>query len=357
MTGSEASEKPSLYDRLGGVYSIATVVEDLIDRVMVDPRLNANPRVDEAHHKVPPAGFKYLVTEMLCWAAGGPQRYSGRSMEESHRDMAITPGEWQAFMDDVQTTLDKFSVPAAEQAEVKALVAGRAILMVSVACARPAGKDSTAIWRPLARLPRTALCAGRTRALVRRIARLDFLAWKSRFQVVQVFRAATSQFFKISSVQVSPRAHDGSPSFRVRTRLRTGFAANPPRPGSKFSSVQVSPRAHDGSPSFRVRTRLRTRFAPAWALSTPGRGGYPEVSLRRGQLVNHPVSSSRAYRASHFHGPSGVRWVRTRLRTRFAPAWALRTPGRGGYPEVRAEVDLRGRAGLIRNQHVIHSIG
>ena len=43
-------------------------------------------------------------------------------MEESHRDMAITPGEWQAFMDDVQTTLDKFSVPAAEQAEVKAFV-------------------------------------------------------------------------------------------------------------------------------------------------------------------------------------------------------------------------------------------
>ena len=42
-------EKPSLYDRLGGVYNIATVVDDLIDRVMVDPRLNANPRVDEAH--------------------------------------------------------------------------------------------------------------------------------------------------------------------------------------------------------------------------------------------------------------------------------------------------------------------
>jgi hypothetical protein len=38
-------EKPSLYDRLGGVYYIATVVDDLIDRVMIDPRLNANPRV------------------------------------------------------------------------------------------------------------------------------------------------------------------------------------------------------------------------------------------------------------------------------------------------------------------------
>src|SRR5436190_14934527 len=115
-------DSPSLYERLGGVYSIATVVDDLIDRVMADPRLNANPLVDEAHHKVPPAGFKYLVTEMLCWAAGGPQRYSGRTMEDSHRQLAITPSEWEAFMDDVQATLDKFSVPAAEQAEVKALI-------------------------------------------------------------------------------------------------------------------------------------------------------------------------------------------------------------------------------------------
>ena len=83
------SESPppslSLYERLGGVYSIATVIDDFIDRVMTDPRLNANPRVDEAHHRVPPAGFKYLVAEMLCWAAGGPQKYTGRAMKESHQ--------------------------------------------------------------------------------------------------------------------------------------------------------------------------------------------------------------------------------------------------------------------------------
>src|SRR5919205_1757029 len=115
MTASEiVSQTRSLYDRLGGVYSIATVVEDLIDRVMVDPRLNANPLVDAAHHKVPPAGFKYLVTEMLCWAAGGPQQYSGRGMEDSHRHLAIAPAEWDAFMDDLQMTLDKFSVPGPE---------------------------------------------------------------------------------------------------------------------------------------------------------------------------------------------------------------------------------------------------
>ena len=118
------AEKGSLYDRLGGVYNIATVVDDLVDRVMVDPRLNANPLVDEAHHRVPPAGFKYLVTEMVCWATGGPQKYTGKSMAESHSHLKITSEEWEAFVDDFQKTLDRFQVPAEEQAEPKAIVNG-----------------------------------------------------------------------------------------------------------------------------------------------------------------------------------------------------------------------------------------
>ncbi len=118
----QPAEKPSLYDRLGGVYNIATVVDNLIDRVMADPRLNANPLVDEAHHRVPPAGFKYLVTEMVCWATGGPQRYTGKSMADSHAHLKITGEEWEAFLDDFQQTLDKFAVPAEEQAELKAIV-------------------------------------------------------------------------------------------------------------------------------------------------------------------------------------------------------------------------------------------
>jgi hemoglobin len=118
----QAPERPSLYDRLGGVYNIATVVDDLIDRVMTDARLNANPRVDEAHHRVSAAGFKFLVTEMVCQAAGGPQIYSGRPMGDSHRHLMITPGEWECFLDDVQQALDKFGVPQPEQDELKAIV-------------------------------------------------------------------------------------------------------------------------------------------------------------------------------------------------------------------------------------------
>ena len=118
----ESQAEPTLYDRLGGLYNIAVVVDDLIDRVMTDARLNANPRVDEAHHRVSPAGFKYYVTEMLCEAAGGPQTYSGRTMGDSHRHLMITDEEWVAFMDDLQQALDRFEVPQPEQDEVKAIV-------------------------------------------------------------------------------------------------------------------------------------------------------------------------------------------------------------------------------------------
>jgi hemoglobin len=115
-------DERSLYDRLGGVYVIAVVIDDFIDRIMTDARLNANPRVDEAHHRVTPQGFKYYVTEMLCWAAGGPQTYSGRSMAESHNHLRITGVEWDAFIDDLDQTLAKFDVPARERAEIVAIV-------------------------------------------------------------------------------------------------------------------------------------------------------------------------------------------------------------------------------------------
>src|SRR5687768_7554738 len=113
---------PTLYERLGGVYPIATVVDDFIDRVMSNPVLNANAKVNEAHHKVTPPGFKYLVTEMVCWATGGPQKYSGRSMYDSHFHLQITDQEWKAFLEDFQHTLDRFQVPQQEQNELKAIV-------------------------------------------------------------------------------------------------------------------------------------------------------------------------------------------------------------------------------------------
>jgi len=112
----------SLYDRLGGVYAIASVVDVFIDRIMVDPVLNANPLVDEAHHRVPKAGFKYLVTEMVCMATGGPQRYTGKAMKESHHHLKITAAEWDVFAGHFKAVLDQFKVPEAEQQELFTIV-------------------------------------------------------------------------------------------------------------------------------------------------------------------------------------------------------------------------------------------
>ena len=43
---NQETSQSSLYQRLGGIYPIAAVVDDFIDRIMVDPRLNANPLVE-----------------------------------------------------------------------------------------------------------------------------------------------------------------------------------------------------------------------------------------------------------------------------------------------------------------------
>ena len=129
-------ETQSLYERLGGAYAIAVVVDDFIDRIMVDSRLNANPRVDEAHHRVSPQGFKFYVTEQVCWAAGGPQAYSGRSMVDLHRDLRISNTEWDAFMDDFDQTLAKFEVPERERGELVSIIEStKSDIVTSVAAA------------------------------------------------------------------------------------------------------------------------------------------------------------------------------------------------------------------------------
>ncbi len=120
--GQAKKKEKSLYDRLGGVYAIATVVDDFIDRVVADDILNANPAIKEARDRVPRAGLKYRVTEMVCMATGGPCKYTGRTMKESHKHLNITGKEWDALVVDFKASLNKFNVPEKEQNELIAIV-------------------------------------------------------------------------------------------------------------------------------------------------------------------------------------------------------------------------------------------
>src|SRR5215813_15330532 len=118
---AQSAPKP-LYDRLGGVYSIATVVDDFIERLLVNDTLNANPAIREARARVPKAGLKFHVTALVCGVTGGPCKYSGRSMKDAHARLNINDRQWQAMLTDFRTTLNKFKVPAPEQNELIKIV-------------------------------------------------------------------------------------------------------------------------------------------------------------------------------------------------------------------------------------------
>jgi hemoglobin len=114
--------QPSLYERLGGVYSIATVVDDFIERLLVNATLNANPAINEARKRVPKAGLKFHVTALVCAATGGTCAYTGRPMKESHEKLNISRAEWDAMVTDFRATLDTFKVPQREQQELITIV-------------------------------------------------------------------------------------------------------------------------------------------------------------------------------------------------------------------------------------------
>jgi hemoglobin len=118
---AQPATKP-LYDRLGGVYSIATVVDDFIERLLVNDVLNANPAIKEARARVPKAGLKFHVTALVCAATGGPCTYTGRSMKDSHAKLNINDAQWDAMVVDFRKTLDKFKVPSREQEELITVV-------------------------------------------------------------------------------------------------------------------------------------------------------------------------------------------------------------------------------------------
>ena len=113
---------PSLYDRLGGPYPVSAVVDDFIDRVYANATLNANPAIGNARSAMRKPGLKVHVATLVCQVSGGPCKYVGKGMKESHSTFHISQKEWDAALVDFRASLDKFKVPAAEQGELVAIV-------------------------------------------------------------------------------------------------------------------------------------------------------------------------------------------------------------------------------------------
>jgi hemoglobin len=102
----------SLYDRLGGVDAITAVARAFEDRAAKDDRINqkfARTNLDRLTKE---------FVDQLCQDTGGPCTYRGRDMKETHTNMGVTSGEFDAFMEDLVATLDSFKVGKAEQDEL-----------------------------------------------------------------------------------------------------------------------------------------------------------------------------------------------------------------------------------------------
>lgn len=123
-------DEPTLYDRLGGVFAIAAVVDHFSDAIIKNAKvgeLSNNPQLREWSTKdigrLP--GLKFMRTLWVCNVAGGPFQYSPTvpghdllGLEEAHRRLRITSEEFDEVAAELARTLDVFNIPEREKSEV-----------------------------------------------------------------------------------------------------------------------------------------------------------------------------------------------------------------------------------------------
>jgi hemoglobin len=105
-------QDPSLYQRLGGREVISAAVDDAIDNLAADTRINR--RFGNA--SIP--RLQRNLVDLLCVRTGGPCSYSGANMSAAHEGMYIHADEFDALIEDLIKSFDRFNVPAREKGEV-----------------------------------------------------------------------------------------------------------------------------------------------------------------------------------------------------------------------------------------------
>lgn len=114
-TPSSAPATPTLYQRLGGREAIKQVVDDFVANLAADPRVNARFKGLDAAKM---AKLQTDLADQICDVTGGPCAYLGRDMKTVHAGMKITEAEWNATVEDLVKTLNKFKVGPKEQQEL-----------------------------------------------------------------------------------------------------------------------------------------------------------------------------------------------------------------------------------------------
>ena len=104
-----ASGDATVYKSLGGKKAIVAVVDDFVGRVAGDSRINGFFK-DTAADPARLAKFKKNLVDQICQATGGPCKYMGKDMKTAHAGMGIGSDDFNALVEDLVATLDKFHV-------------------------------------------------------------------------------------------------------------------------------------------------------------------------------------------------------------------------------------------------------
>jgi len=115
-------ELGTVYAKCGGIFGVSAFADRCMDRWMADAILNANAAVATWHGKAQRCGFKFLVVQIMGQLTGGPQRYTGREMEEAHKHLNITEGEWDKFMELFNAVCEELSLPGEITGDLNALM-------------------------------------------------------------------------------------------------------------------------------------------------------------------------------------------------------------------------------------------
>lgn len=107
----------SLYEQLGGAGGIATLTDELIDIFAAD--LRVAPSFANTDMK----RFRAKFSEQLCELSGGPCKYTGDSMADTHGGLNITHAQFNAVVEDLQLAMDRLSIPEAAQNRLLRLLA------------------------------------------------------------------------------------------------------------------------------------------------------------------------------------------------------------------------------------------
>jgi hemoglobin len=118
MKDDKSMVQKSLYDRLGGKPAITAVVDEFVARLAADNRVN------KRFAKTDIPKLKAHLVDQICEASGGPCKYAGKTMRDSHKGMNITNEEFNWTGEHLAASLDKFKVPATEKNELLKAIGG-----------------------------------------------------------------------------------------------------------------------------------------------------------------------------------------------------------------------------------------